>query len=144
MAKTLRLILGDQLNDRHTWFAAPNNDVTYLMNELRQETDYVSHHIQKVVGFFAAMRFFAKELVNRGHRLRYLKLDDSDNRQDLGDNIMAEISSGGYQRFEYLLPDEYRLDQQLKNVCRRLEVKTRAYDTEHFITRRDDLGDFFW
>jgi len=62
MSKTLRLILGDQLNSRHSWFQRPRKDVVYVLMEMRQETDYVRHHIQKVVGFFAAMRHFAKML----------------------------------------------------------------------------------
>ncbi|MCB1942718.1 MAG: cryptochrome/photolyase family protein, partial [Candidatus Accumulibacter sp.] len=46
---TLRLILGDQLNPRHTWFERRRNDVLYVLMELRQETDYVLHHAQKIL-----------------------------------------------------------------------------------------------
>jgi deoxyribodipyrimidine photolyase-related protein len=49
--QTLRLILGDQLNQKHSWFKNPDDTVVYVMAELSQETDYVLHHIQKVVGF---------------------------------------------------------------------------------------------
>ena len=52
MASTLRLILGDQLNIQHSWFTQKEADVTYLMMEIRQETDYVAHHIQKSFGLF--------------------------------------------------------------------------------------------
>jgi len=72
MTKTLRLVLGDQLNSKHSWFAVPNSSVTYLMLEMRQETDYVTHHVQKVVGFFLSMRQFAKELQEQGHQFIYL------------------------------------------------------------------------
>ncbi len=57
--KTLRLILGDQLNIEHSWFTKTDESILYCLFEMRQETDYVKHHIQKVVGFFAAMRDFA-------------------------------------------------------------------------------------
>ena len=51
--KTLRLILGDQLNYKHSWFEEkPDHSIQYLMMEIRSETDYASHHIQKVLGFF--------------------------------------------------------------------------------------------
>ena len=85
--KKLRLILGDQLNENHSWFKSPEKDVTYLMMEVRQETDYVKHHIQKVAAFFAAMRAFAERISLLGHHIIYLKLDDSRNRQNLADNI---------------------------------------------------------
>ena len=78
---TLRLILGDQLNENHDWFKQPDKNVTYVLMEIRRETDYVTHHIQKVTAFFAAMRAFADRLRELGHRVVYLKLDDSKNRQ---------------------------------------------------------------
>ena len=57
--KTLRLILGDQLNHQHSWFKEEQENICYVFMEMRQETDYVTHHIQKVIGFFSAMREFA-------------------------------------------------------------------------------------
>lgn len=53
--KTLRLILGDQLNQQHSWYSKTKSDITYVMAEMRQETDYVKHQIQKVVAFFLSM-----------------------------------------------------------------------------------------
>ncbi|MEJ7808751.1 MAG: cryptochrome/photolyase family protein, partial [Telluria sp.] len=46
---TLRLILGDQLNPLHSWFGAVRADVVYTLMEVRQETDYVLHHAQKII-----------------------------------------------------------------------------------------------
>ena len=59
---TIRLILGDQLNEQHSWYKNVDDAVCYVMFEMRQETDYVKHHIQKVVAFFASMRHFAQTL----------------------------------------------------------------------------------
>jgi deoxyribodipyrimidine photolyase-related protein len=143
MAKTLRLILGDQLNTKHSWFTATDDSVTYLMMEIRQEATYVTHHVQKVVAFFASMRNFARWLQSSGHQVHYLSLDDKKNKHTLVENITALIKQQGFERFEYLLPDEYRLDRQLQNLCEKLEVSTGAYDTEHFLTKREDLADFF-
>jgi deoxyribodipyrimidine photolyase-related protein len=41
--KTLRLILGDQLNASHSWFQKPDDRVTYVIMEIRQEADHVKH-----------------------------------------------------------------------------------------------------
>ncbi len=57
--KVLRLILGDQLNHDHSWYTTVDPNVTYVMMEVRQETDYAIHHIQKVAAFFTAMPHFA-------------------------------------------------------------------------------------
>jgi len=140
---TLRLILGDQLNSKHSWFQKTSDAVTYVLMEVRQETDYVKHHIQKVAGFFAAMRRFARELENDGHRVIYLKLDASDNEQTIEDNLKQLIDRHEFKRFEYQQPDEYRLDRQLQEVCGRLSIAAEVVDSEHFLTGREDVRNFF-
>jgi deoxyribodipyrimidine photolyase-related protein len=143
MAKTLRLILGDQLNSRHSWYKEKNHEVTYVLMEMRQETDYVKHHIQKVVAFFQAMRNFGDALEKADHKVIYCKLDDKENQQDLEKNITDLVEKHGFEHFEYQLPDEYRLDMQLKQICQSLSISSNPYDSEHFMTERDFLEKFF-
>lgn len=142
MSKTLRLILGDQLNSQHSWFSTSDDSITYVMMEVRSETDYAEHHIQKVVGFFAAMRFFAAEL-SKHHSVIYITLDASDNRQSFEENIVYLIEQNQFTHFEYQLPDEYRLNVILQQLCQKLSITTTVYDSEHFFSTRQELGDFF-
>ena len=139
----LRLILGDQLNLQHPWFETVEEKVTYLLMEMRQETDYAPHHIQKVVGFFGAMRHFAQVLKQQGHQVIYFKLDDFENQQALPANLNAIIEQQQITSFEYQHPDEYRLDQQLKNFCEGLDLPTKVHDSNHFMTSREELSQFF-
>jgi len=141
--KTLRLILGDQLNSKHSWFRTAEKHVTYVLMEVMQETTYTLHHIQKVVGFFAAMRAFAESLKRHGHRVLYFSLDDRENKQTFEDNIRDLIRKYGFDRFEYQLPDEYRLDLQLKAMERTLSIPVSAVDTEHFLTDRASVQRMF-
>jgi len=141
--KILRLILGDQLNSAHSWFKRPDSRVSYVLMEVRQETDYVTHHIQKVAAFFAAMRAFADHLRRQGHRVTYLRLDDPGNRQTIRENVLQIIRSQGITRFEYLLPDEYRLDVQLRELGASPPVPFAADDTEHFLSQRRELKEMF-
>ncbi|SFT78236.1 deoxyribodipyrimidine photolyase-related protein [Algoriphagus locisalis] len=143
MPKTLRLILGDQLNAQHSWFDEKDSSVTYLMLELRQETDYVAHHIQKVVAFFLSMRNFAQLLNTQGHTVHYVQLDQEDNSQDLKKMIQGMVKKHHFEQFEYQLPDEYRLDTQLKSICKNLSIPCRSVDSEHFLTEREYVKDFF-
>ncbi|MEP0710897.1 MAG: cryptochrome/photolyase family protein, partial [Algoriphagus sp.] len=143
MPKTLRLILGDQLNSNHSWFKETDPSVTYLMLEMRQETDYVSHHIQKVVAFFLSMRNFAEQLKSEGHEVNYVKLDQDENTQALDKMIYAMVEEHQFSQFEYQLPDEYRLDQQLKTIAANLSIPCRSVDSEHFLTEREYVKDFF-
>lgn len=141
--KTLRLLLGDQLNSEHSWFDEVNPNVMYVMAEMRQETDYVKHHIQKVVAFFLAMRNFSEELIHKGHQVIYYKISDTHNPHNLEHLILDLVEKNTIEQFEYQLPDEYRLDEQLKSICEKLSIPTKAVDSEHFYTSRNELADFF-
>ncbi|MBM3168674.1 MAG: cryptochrome/photolyase family protein [Bacteroidetes bacterium] len=143
MSTTLRLILGDQLNSQHPWLENIDPSVTYVMMEMRQETDYVVHHLQKIVGFFLAMRQFAKQLQEQGHQVIYYCLDDPENRQDLSSQIQYLIQKESFSTFEYQYPDEYRLEQQLQSICQELDIPSHAVDSHHFLTSRGFLKDFF-
>jgi len=141
--KVLRLILGDQLNQQHSWYDEVSDDVHYIMMEVRQETDYAHHHIQKIVLFFSGMRAHATFLEQAGHRVHYMRLDDSDNTQSIPDNVKNYIEKHHIEKFDYQLPDEYRLDDQLRSFSDSLDIPTEAYDTEHFYTTRNELKSFF-
>ena len=141
--KKLRLILGDQLNHKHSWYLDKSEDRTYVLMEMGQELTYTTHHIQKVVAFFLAMRSFREHLAENGHQVIYLNLDDPRNKQNLNENLEWLIKENGIEKFEHQLPDEYRLDQQLKSFCQSLSIESEAFDTEHFLTEREDLKSFF-
>ncbi len=141
--KTLRNILGDQLNYQHSWYDKTDDDRVYFMAETLEETGYVNHHIQKIIGFFMAMRSFANHLKSKGHHVIYYKIDDKQNQQNLEDNLNQIIKEENIEKFEYLYPDEYRLDQKLKNFCDELNIESQVFDTEHFYTSREDVADFF-
>lgn len=141
--KKLRLILGDQLNSNHSWFSQTNDNVVYCLFEMRQETDYVKHHIQKIVVFFAAMRNFSEELKKANHNVIYFTINHKKNTQSLVDNLQLLIEENSIEKFEYLAPDEYRLDQQLKTFCKELSIASEVCSTEHFYTEKEDLQTFF-
>ena len=140
---TIRLILGDQLNPRHSWFKVVSNDIVYTMMEVRQETDYVLHHAQKILAIFAAMRDFAAQLGSAGHRVTYLTIDDPANLPSLNANLDAVLASHRATAFEYQAPDEWRLDAQLAAYGAALALPCQMVDSEHFLTARDEAAGIF-
>ena len=140
---TLRLILGDQLNPAHSWFAAPNDNTIYVLMEIRQETGYVLHHAQKIIAIFAGMRDFARRLQSAGHRVHYLTIDAPDNCQSLTANLDALIAEYSASTFEYQAPDEWRLDQQLADYLQQIAIPGQMVDSEHFYTRREEAAELF-
>jgi len=141
--KTLRFILGDQLNYNHSWFLHTDDDTVYFMAETLEETGYVNHHIQKIIGFFMGMRSLAEHLKKQGHQVTYYKIDDENNQQCLEDNLRQIIKKEKIEKFEYQYPDEYRLDQKLKEFCKDISIDSEAFDTEHFYTTRNEVSRFF-
>ncbi|KJV27680.1 deoxyribodipyrimidine photolyase [Aquitalea magnusonii] len=140
---TLRLILGDQLNPQHSWFASHDANVVYLLLELRQETGYVLHHAQKLLAVLAGMRDFARQLKAAGHRVRYVAIDDPSNRGTLEDNLDALCQHYQATEFAWQAPDEWRLDQQLQQWANRQSIPCRMVDSEHFYTTRHEAGQLF-
>jgi len=143
MPNKLRLILGDQLNPEHSWFKNIDDNVLYLMIEQGSETEYVKHHIQKLLGFFGAMRRFSKNLKNDGHRVLYLKIREENNQKSFTENIKWIIKEHNIQSFEYQEPDEFRLYREFQNLSKSLQIDVHSCSSEHFLTERNDLKGFF-
>ena len=141
--RILRLVLGDQLNINHSWFQGPPDDAEYVLMEVREEATYVQHHIQKIVGFFVAMRLFAEELERRGFKVTYLQLDDRRNQHALTANVAALLKSGAYEAFEYQAPDEFRVQEALAIFARELSIPVNVVSTEHFLVEPEFFAKVF-
>ena len=140
---TLHLILGDQLNSQHSHFKQTDPQTVFVMMEVRQETDYVLHHAQKILAIFAAMRDFAQTLKSNGHRVHYFKINDTNNSHSITTNLDHLIGTYDANRIIYQAPDEYRLDQQLAQYASTHRLPVEMIDTEHFITQRDETEQIF-
>lgn len=141
-SRTIRLVLGDQLNAQHSWYAEPDPEVLYLIAELPQEVSYVRHHVQKVLAFFCAMKHFASCLSEQGHQVLWLDLDDTVEYEDLAALLRFVIEESGAERFEYQRPDEYRLCQQLESFCTDSDISSELFETEHFLIPFDTFDDY--
>jgi len=141
MGKTLRLILGDQLNAQHSWFSTVNNEHTFVMIESREEGSYAPHHIQKVVGIFSAMRQFAHFLKSQGHQLHYHKILDS-TEANLRTVLASIAHQYGAERIELQEPDEWRLREDLEQL-KDEGFKITWCSSEHFISTREEFQGLF-
>jgi deoxyribodipyrimidine photolyase-related protein len=130
--KSIKLILGDQLNENHSWYDHVDDNALFVLMEVRCETDYVKHHIQKVVAIFDAMRKFAEGLIAKGHQVKYFKINDLDNQQSFAENLNALAKQFNVQEIHYQLPDEYRVDQELSALSTTIGLPVFASDSHHF------------
>jgi deoxyribodipyrimidine photolyase-related protein len=139
----LRLILGDQLNAGHRWFREKRDDVCYVMMEIRSETDYVQHHAQKILAIFAAMRAFAAALEAAGHRVRYLRIGATENRQSFAENLSDVFLEHGVTSWARMEADEWRVELMLQEAAISLGVPVEVVDSEHFLLPRAELSEQF-
>ncbi len=142
--KTLRFIFGDQLNASHSWYKEPNQQqYLYVIAELKQETDYVKHHIQKVAAFFCAMENFATALIKAKLNVVYLTLDDTQHDTSLSTLLLRLAALYQCQQIQYQFPDEYRLKQQLSHLQTNSHIKVIGFDSEHFLLPFDEIKTHF-
>ncbi|MCE2029421.1 cryptochrome/photolyase family protein [Sessilibacter corallicola] len=133
--RTVRLILGDQLNSQHSWFNSIDETVLYVIAELKQEATYVKHHIQKLCAFFSAMESFAQELTHKGHQVLHLTLDETEHFSSIIELLATITASANADVLEYQQPDEYRLLTQLRKLLPQALGETQINETnsEHFL-----------
>lgn len=145
MSRTLRLILGDQLNAQHSWFQTVDDEVIYCLFETWSEATYARHHVQKITGFFLAMRAFAQHLRDQGHQVLYRTLDETRELQleSITDNFAEVARTQDAKCVSYQLPDEWRLDQELARLPEVLASRVEAVDSEHFLSTRNDVEELF-
>ena len=141
MGKTLRLILGDQLNAKHSWLSRVNDEYTYVMIESREEGSYAPHHIQKVTGIFSAMRQFATTLQSQGHTVYYHKILDG-TEANLRSILASVAHNYGIHKIELQEPDEWRLREDLEKL-KDQDFEISWYSSEHFISSNAEFQDLF-
>ena len=138
----IRLLFGDQLNAKHSWFNEKQDGCLYVLAELHQKAQYTKHHVQKICAFFDAMNHFAQALQKAGHECLYLNLDDTQAYSSLVHLIHSLVEKYSAKVFSYQLPDEYRLRDQLADL--QIEgCKVLAYSTEHFYLDESEFGQYF-
>ncbi len=140
-----RLLLGDQLNEKHSWFREIDPGTVYCLFETWSESTYCKHHLQKITGFFLAMRAFAQRLRALGHQVIYRDLDETRTLglESITDNVDHLLREHGISAFGYQLPDEWRLDRELNEYVRNFEGQIEVADTEHFMSERQDVEVLF-
>ncbi|MBP9183515.1 MAG: cryptochrome/photolyase family protein, partial [Fuscovulum sp.] len=113
----LVLVLGDQLSAGLSALRAadPARDVV-VMAEVMAEGEYVPHHPQKIALILSAMRHHAEDLAARGWRVAYSRLDDPDNTQSIGGELIRRASETGATEVLATQPGDWRLRRLLADL----------------------------
>ena len=141
--KTLRLVLGDQLNRdiSHMRGIDKDND-TILMCEVWNEATYVKHHKKKIAFLFTAMRHFAKALKDDGYNIRYIRLDDSENTGSFEGEVKRAIQDLKPDNLIVTFPGEYRVLEMFKSWRENFGIDVEIRADDHFLSTVDEFKDW--
>lgn len=124
MAKTLILILGDQLTPKIASLqGADPSDCVILMAEVMAEAGYVPHHQKKIAFLFSAMRHFADELRDLGWVVDYVTLDDPANAGSLSGEVLRAAQRHGAIRLRVTEAGEWRVLDELNALEAALDLE---------------------
>lgn len=115
MVARLILVLGDQLSsDVAALRTADKARDVVVMAEVLGEARAVRHHPQKIALIFAAMRHFADDLRAMGWQVTYTRLDDAQNTQAIGSELLRHATRLGATSVLATTPGDWRLRAELE------------------------------
>lgn len=143
MAGTLRLVMGDQLSQELSALSDvdPGRDAV-LMAEVAEETDYVSHHTQKLVFILSAMRHFADSLSRKGLNVIYVNLDEEGNRGSFTGEVERALECTGANRIVLTEPSEYRVSRIVSSWSNRFAVPVEVRQDDRFLCSTAEFADW--
>jgi deoxyribodipyrimidine photolyase-related protein len=136
----LRVILGDQLSPTLSCLHDTDKDRdTVLLCEVQQEATYVKHHKKKLVFIFSAMRHFAQELRDAGHRVIYHKLDDATAFSRFSDAVIGATQGASFDEIVVTEPSEFRVLEEIKLWPELLNVPVDIRPDTRFLANHSDF-----
>lgn len=136
---TLRLVLGDQLSDSLSSLQDIDSADVILMCEVMEEATYVPHHPKKIAFLFSAMRHFCESLKDKGHTVRYVKLDDPENTGDFEGEVKRAIKELDVDALIVTEPAEYRLKKIFETWREELGIPVEIREDNRFLCRIDEF-----
>jgi deoxyribodipyrimidine photolyase-related protein len=141
--KTLRLILGDQLDRAlSALHDIDGSSDLVLMVEVHEETTYVRHHKQKIVLVLSAMRHFAELLRGEEIDVDYVRLDDEKNSGSFTGELGRALKRHSVDRIIVTEPGEWRVWQMMQGWSRELDTQVEIRDDDRFFCSRDKFADW--
>ncbi len=139
----LRIILHDQLTRNISSLSdiVQDKDIV-LMVELYSEFTYVKHHKKKIVLLLSAMRHFAKELADSNINVRYIKLEDRNNKNSLKEEIQEIIKDGSIKQIIITHPSDYRVSEEIKQWQKILSIAVQIREDNRFLSTPAEFAEW--
>ncbi len=139
-ARHLVLVLGDQLDrDGAAFDDFDRKSDAVLMMELAEEASYIPQHKIRLTLFFSAMRHFRQDLVDKGLRVHYAALEDSNNWGSFAEEIARWGHKSRPEKLILSKPGDFRVEAAIVEAAKTLGSELEIRADRHFIC---DPGDF--
>ncbi|MDX1455155.1 MAG: cryptochrome/photolyase family protein [Gammaproteobacteria bacterium] len=133
---TLRLIFGDQLSHDISALDDVSAGDVVVLAETIAETTHVKHHQQKLVLFLSAMRHFASELEDAGHRVRYFALDGATAAASHDAAIATCLEENECDRIVTTWPGDWRVLEMVRRWERDFDLPVEIREDSRFLCQR--------
>lgn len=131
--RTLRIVLGDQLNrDARLYADYAEGDVIW-MAEATQESEVVWVAKQRIAVFLAAMRHHAAALRAEGYAVEYLACDEMAAGVGFEALLAERLARGDIARVAVVQPGEWRVQAALTAACAAAGVALEILEDGHFL-----------
>lgn len=140
--RNIVLVLGDQLDLGSAAFEHfdPQRDRVLMMEATGESTAVWSHKARTVL-FLSAMRHFAAQLRQRGWEVDYRRWDE-DPEPALCEVLAARLERDRPARLVMVEAGEWRVEQGIREVCRRQATPLDVRDDLHFMISRKAFADW--
>lgn len=140
MSNNIRFIFYDQLSRSISSLEdidKKNDHIVFI--ETKDEFSDVPHHPKKIVFILSSMRHFAKELLEEGHNVIYIKMDDKNNSQNLLIELGKIIKKITCRKLIITKPSRYDLVAKIDNFLCNLEILTEVREDNRFFANEKDF-----
>ncbi|MGP1310690.1 MAG: cryptochrome/photolyase family protein [Phycisphaerales bacterium] len=136
----LLVVFGDQLDDRSPAFDALKKDRdAVLLAEVKDEATHVPSHRQRTTLFLSAMRHFALSLLEKGWRVRYVKLDDAHNTHSFDGEVRRACKTLGAKKLIVQRPGEHRV-MKMAAAWKKDLADVDIIEDAHFLNSVKEFG----
>ena len=138
----LLLVLGDQLDADSTLLQqADSQQDRVWMAEVAQEATHVWSHKARITLFLAAMRHFREAIAAQGFAATYHTLE-SHRKTRLGELLDQDLKQLRPAAVHLVLPGDYRVYQEIREVCEAAGVPLELLTDAHFIDSPEGFADW--
>lgn len=139
--KSLRLIMGDQLNREISALEgiATDSDVV-LIAEVLNEVTSSRHHKQKIVLVLSAMRNFAESLSAEGINVDYVCLDEAGNTGSLCGELKRALERHQVKKVIITEPSEWRVWDLIQKFTAAPGIEVEIREDNRFLCTREEFN----